>query len=182
MARFTSNQKIYVTIGVWVIMTGFLFWYGFPAFEVSNLVQANGVLAKSKLYQDLQQQQASFQAGKKDLETLSQKSYQPSDFFSQDTSVVKEIETLESLATIQKVQLDLSVTGTKANAVKAPTVGGIVQIPYTLSLTGTTQNIVSFLESFENLRFITHADHIDISAVKDGQIKVTLSAIFFVQK
>jgi hypothetical protein len=182
MARISNNRKIYVSITAWLLASGFLFWYGFPAFEVSNLVQARKVLEKSKMYQDLQQQQASFQAGKKDLETLAKKPYQPGNFFSQDTSLVKEIVTLENLAATQNVQLDLQVTGTKATATKAPTAGDVVQLPYTIVLTGTTPDVVSFLEYFENLSFVTHATHIDVSSIKDGQIKATLSAIFFIAK
>lgn len=182
MPKFSHKNKIYVSLAIWFVVTFIIFWYGFPVIESGTLAADGQVLAKAKQYQDLQQQQASFQAGKKDLETLAKKPYQPSDFFSKDTSVVKEIETLETLAKSQNLELDLQVTGTKASASKAPTSSDIVQIPYTIALTGSYSNLVSFLQTFENLSFITHAQGLDIAALKEGQIKATLSAIFFVQK
>lgn len=182
MTFISKKKRIYVGLGVLVIATFIIFWFIFPAIESGNLSAANKVLSKSKQYQELLQQQASYEAGKSDLETLTKKPYQPSDFFSKDTSVVKEIETLENLAKDEKLKLDLQVTGTKSTGQKAPTTGDIVQVPYTLSLTGSLAGIEAFLERFENLKFITHAQSVEFASVTDGEVKANLSAIFFVQK
>lgn len=180
--KLSPKNKIYIAITLWVVVVFILFWYGFPVFERVNLSAANQVLNKSKQFQELQQQQASYQAGKNDLETMSKKPYQPTDFFSKDTSVVNEIEALEKLAKDNSLELELTVTGTKAGAAKAPTQGDFLQIPYTLSLTGTTANLVNFLQYYENLKFITHAQALDITTAKEGQIRATMSAVFYVQK
>src|SRR6266404_494000 len=157
MKNFSARNKIIVLSLVWLGLSASMFLYFFNILDSSNSAT---VLAMAKQQQELlflQAQDQSYQQAKLDLRKLAQESIQPGDFFSQDITLVKEIETLESLGQKLNLQMQISgVGGTVKSAPKAKTITSLATIPYSISLNGDFASAVGFIETLEHLSFISN--------------------------
>lgn len=175
--------RIYIISAAVGIICLILFFYGFGIMDSYNESVATRVAAKNKEYQELVQEQHSYEQNQKDLKDLAAKPLQPDNFFSQDVRLVKEIKTLEGAADQFDVTLELKVAGTVNQGLPVKgTTSGIVSIPYTMSVTGTFSNVVMFLDKIEHLSFVTHVGALTVNAADKGAVKATIAATFFLQK
>jgi Tfp pilus assembly protein PilO len=177
------KSKIITGIAVWLVITLALFLYGFRILDHSNQTLADQLLAQKNSYRQLEAEQRSYQLGKKDLEALAQKSYQPSDFFSNDTKLVKEITSLEALAGDYGLDFRLQVSGTIDSAIKSPGAAGpIVLVPFSISVSGPFAKVVDFMDQTEHLAFILHVKALSVSAADKGNVATVMSGNFFLIK
>lgn len=183
MGKYSAKNKIYLGILVWLVLVGSMFGYFFGIINTSNTAVIQKIADGKKQLKLLQVQLSSFNLAKQDLKTLKEQPYQPDNFFSRDVTLVNEIKTLEGLGQKYNVQLSIGgVSGTINNAPKAKTQGSIVFIPYSLTLTGPLSNAVDFIETLENLSFVTNVDNVNISGAGGGDVNVSLAAYFYLRK
>lgn len=181
--KLSAKNKIVVIgifwAGVCVLMVSYLFKF---------LQQSNEqVLAQIKDQQKellvLQAEKESYDLAQKDLAELGKRTVQPEDFFSQDVTLVNEIKTLEELGNRLNVNLNLSgLSGVVKNAPKAPTKGQIFAVPYSISLSGSFNNVIKFLETLEHLDFITLITGLNVSATSGGNVSASLTANFYLRQ
>jgi len=182
MKGFSYKYKIYVLIAA-VVMAALVFFgliYGWVA--RSNEAVANGLTAKNQEYAEVLAEEQSYELGKKDLVTLQSKQLQPADLFSQDTKVVKEINTLETLAGSLGVKFNLSVSGTVKDAPKVPGVSStLYTVPYTVTLEGPFDKVINFIETTEHLNFVTQTNALSMGPDDKGGVQATLTSAFFIK-
>ena len=157
MNKLSPKNKIYVAVILWAIVSlvMFSFVFGISA-NASERILA-GITAQKQQLATLNGKSESYSLAQQDLQTMAQKPIQPDAFFSKDITLVKEIETLENLSQTTGVTLALSgVAGTTQTAPRANTLSNIVDIPYGITLQGPFPTVVDFIQSLENLDFITN--------------------------
>lgn len=177
------KYRIIIVASIYILILGALFGFVYGWVDSGNDSLALVIDKQNKDYSDQLAEQRSYEAGTKDLEVLAKKAYQPDNFFSKDTRVVKEIKQLEEVSQDLDIDLKLTVSGTVSEATKAnQTAGEIYVVPYTMQATGRFESIVSFLEIIEQLPFVTHVKSLSISALGSGQVNALISANFFIKK
>lgn len=182
MNKFSYKYRIYALIVCWIAAVGILFGYFFGLLNTRNAAKVEELVVKKKELLELQAEQKSFQLGKADLENLEKKEIKPENFFSKDTSLVKEIQSLENLAASNKVKLNLGISGTSTSLTKAKTTSELLVVPYSMQVEGTYSDVVRFMQGLEFLTFITHARVLSIQATTNGSVSATLSMMFYIKK
>lgn len=183
MKGISSKTKIILLLGGFIVLTLFMFFFGYGIIAGKNQVTADDVSKRRITLEALQQEQKSFEDGKKDLAKLLVSTYPPDDLFSSDTKVVKEIQQLEEAAQRYNVDLKISVTGTTKDAEKVPGVAtSLVTVPYNMTLNGSFANIQLFMASTEHLPFVTHAQNISVTVSTGDKTRAVISSEFFIKK
>ncbi len=183
MNKITAKSKIYSALAIWLLVCLAMFSYGFKILDNSNQETQDKILQQNKELAVLEAEKASYEQANKDLSELSQKKMQPGDLFSRDITLVNELKTLESLAQTLGLDLNLSgISGTTKTAPKAQTQGDIVIVPYYMIVNGQFSKVVDFIETAENLPFITHLNGVTISAASGGTVNANLTANFYLRK
>ncbi len=168
---------------LWLALSLMMFFYFFQILDDANSKTLNEMAQQKKDLANLKAERESYRLAKGDLEDLAKKAYQPSDFFSKDITLVKEIQTLEALGQQTNVKMQLSgVSGTAAGAAKAKTTTPLALIPYSISLTGQLAQAAKFIQALENLSFITKTDSLTINAAENGEVTAVLGASFYIRK
>lgn len=181
MLKTDFKKRIIVSSTCFVLFSFGLFGYLFPWFQRSNASLGERVLAERKEVLLLEAEQRNFEQGKRDLDALAQKTIQPADFFSSDTSLVQEIRTLEALTKSLGINLSLAVAGTIDKAPKAKAATEIRIIPLTMQVTGEYGSLVQFLENLEHLPFITSIHSVTVVPQEDNEVLLTLVGNFYVK-
>ncbi len=176
------KSKIYIVIAGFVLLTLIMFLFVFGKLQERNLRLSTDVANQRRTLEQLAQEQKSYEQGKRDIESLAGKNIQPDELFSRDTRLVKEITTLEDLSQAYSLEMNMQIAGTAKDGQKTKSSSEILSIPYTLTLTGPFDKVLSFLDSTENLQFITPVKTIAISAQKGGVVKATISADFYIKQ
>lgn len=178
-----AKNKIYIAAAAWLIVCLAVFGYFFKILDRQNTATLAQIVGQNNELAVLDAQQKSFTMAKQDLADLAKQSLLPDDFFSQDVTLVKEIQTLENLGNKLQVNFNLSgLSGTVKNAPKAKTQGDIVTVPYSISLSGSFPRVVDFIETMENLSFITHLTTLSLSGNGSTGVNANLTAIFYVRR
>jgi Tfp pilus assembly protein PilO len=124
-----------------------------------------------------------YEKAESDLQKLTQESIQPEEFFSRDITLVYEIETLENLSAELNVQMVLAgVSGTVQTAPIANTKTPMAEIPYSITVSGSLQQVTAFIESLENLSFVTNITSFGLSSEGQGNVGANLGANFYLLK
>lgn len=176
------KSKIYLVTLIFFGLAAIMFFFGFGRLHTRNVRLSSDVAAQRQTLEKLLQEQHSFEQGKKDIETLKIKSIQPDDLFSQDTRVVKEIKTLEGLSNTYTLDMNLLVSGTAKDAQKVKSSTQLLFVPYSIEVSGPFDKVLAFLDSAENLSFISPVKTLSISAQKGGVVKTILTADFYIKK
>jgi Tfp pilus assembly protein PilO len=176
------KSKIYLITLIFFALAAIMFLFVYPSLHSRNARLAASVASQRQILEQLLQEQRSFAQGKKDIETLKTKPIQPGELFSADTRVVKEIKTLEDLSKTYGLDMNLQVSGTAKDAQKVKSSNQLLYVPYSLSVEGPFDKVLAFLDSAENLSFITPVKTMSISAQKEGIVKTTLTADFYLKK
>ncbi len=182
-SKLSSRYKIYIAATGFVVVVGLLFGYLYSILQTSSETIAARIFQKDKEYKGLQSEQLSYEAGKKDLAELEELPKKPADLFSQDVRLVKEIQTLETLAKNASLTMTFSIAGTSSEAKKAPkSIANIYFVPYILNVTGSYQNIVQFMDQVEHVPFVTHFQEISLTALEKDQVRGSFVGNFFIKK
>lgn len=183
MRKFSAKNKILMLSVVWIILSGLMLAYFFNFLDISNQRALDSLARQKSDLVQLQAERESFKQAQADLDRLNKQPYQPGDFFSQDVSLVNEIKTLENLSQQRQVTMLLSgISGTVLTAPKAKTITPIVMVPYGISLNGSFPQVINFIESLENLPFITNVANVSVSAADKGQVSANLNAFLYLKK
>lgn len=177
------QTKIYLTLVVWLCLLGAMFGYGFGILQNSNSESLVSISQEKDQLLSLQAEQQSYLLAQRDLEDLSEKEIQPKDFFSKDTTLVREITALENLGKINQVTLNIAgISGTIDSLPKAKTISPLFVMPYSMTVTGSINNVLNFVESLYNLDFITTINSFTLGAANKNTLNVNLTANFYLRK
>lgn len=176
--------KIYVTLGVWALLVVFMFAFGFKIVENSNAQEQAKLVSLAAEMQQLQAERDSFNNAKKDLDKISQKDLQPENFFSQDVTLVKEVEFFEKLASQLGVKMNLSgPSGTVKSAAPVKSLSGqIISVPLNINITGTFSQVLEFAEVLENLPFAMQTYSLSIGTLSADQVSATFIGSFYLRR
>lgn len=182
MFKLTSRIKLFLVIIAFGIFTGLMFTYGYGILEGRNQALVDTIDKINLELRLLKKEQLTFEQGKKDIATLSQKKFPPQELFSKDTKVVKEITILEGLAKNFNLKFILQVSGTAKTATKVPGVSGdLYLVPYTVTLEGNFNDIQKYIESAEHTSFINQTQSIAVTAIADGKTHAMLYSAFYLK-
>lgn len=182
MLKLTSRVKLFLVIIGFALFAALMFTYGYDILDSRNQAKLESVSKQNLELQVLKKEQLNFEQGKKDIATLSQKTFPPQDLFSKDTKVVKEIKALEDLAKQYSLVFDLEVSGTTKTAVKVPGVtGDLFLVPYNVTITGTFNNIQKYIQVAEHTSFINQTQRITVQAGSEGKTRASLESVFYLK-
>jgi hypothetical protein len=183
MKKFSAKNKIVLLLLAWLILSAAMFLYFFKLLDSQNQATLDSMAQERKDLAVLQAQDASYKKAQADLQVLADKPLQPENFFTSDTSLVNEIQTLENLAAKYNLKMQLSgVAGTIGSLPNANTVTPIGMVQYGISLNGDFFQVVNFIESLEHLSFITNPTNISIGAAEGGNVSASMTANFYLKK
>jgi hypothetical protein len=182
MAGMSYKYKIYTLLAVIAVVALVFFLFIYSWMDGKNQALADAVAIKNQEYAEVLAEQQSYEFGQKDLTALAEKPLQPDDLFSQDTKVVKEIKTLETLAQTLGLEFTLQIAGTIQTAVKLPKASGqLYLVPYTVTVEGPFDKLVNYIETAENLNFVTQTKNLVIGAGESGRVRATLTSEFYIK-
>jgi len=183
MKKLSAKNKIILLGAAWVVVSAAMLFYFFGILDIQNQATVYSIDEKKKELQTLQVQNESYLRAKSDLKQVALEPLQPEDFFSKDVTLVNELKVLEDLKQKLGVQTQISgISGTVGSAAKAKTVTPVVVIPYGITVSGTLVQVVDFIETLENLSFITNVSNIGITSLDNGKVNATMSASFYLTK
>jgi Tfp pilus assembly protein PilO len=181
--KLNSKIKIFLVSGAFLLFAGIMFFYGYGILASGNQAIGDTVKQRRTELDVLQREQKNFEQGKKDLATLSSATYPPDDLFSSDTKVVKEIQQLEAASNLYGVELTITISGTTKTAIKADgATGEVYKIPYTMTVTGTFENTLSFMQAIEHLPYVTRIDSLQIAVGEKNKSVSTFLSEFYIKK
>ncbi len=157
--------------------------YFFKILDIQNTKTLDGMAQSRQTLATLRTEDQSFKEAQTDLQKLASQAYQPDSFFSRDITLVDEIQTLEALSQKFNLQMEISgVNGTVNSETPAPTQSPIVLVSYGLNLTGSLADVTDFVQTLENLSFVTTVNGLSLSSGDKGQINANLSGDFYLLK
>ena len=120
--HLSAKNKIIIIILAWLVLSFGMLTYVFKFLDSTNQQILDSMGQQKSILASLQAERESEMRAQRDLQELSQKLYQPEDFFSRDTTLVNEIKILENLGQKYNLKMQLSgVSGTINTAPKAKT-------------------------------------------------------------
>lgn len=177
------QNKIYLVIALWIVACAAMFFYGFKVLETGNRAALQQISKQKNQQLVLKAEQDSYRLAQKDLEDMEKKPLKPEDFFSADISLVKQIEALENLGKARGVNLSLNgISGTINTVSKAKAQSELFIVPYGLSVSGSFSQVVDFIETLENLDFITTLGTLNVSSSGDGNVSASMSASMYIRR
>ena len=183
MNHFSAKNKIVLLLVVWLGLSALTFGYFFKLLDRANQKTLDSMDVQRKEFAQLTAERQSQNQAKWDLETLAKQSIQPENFFSRDITLVNELKILEGLSDRLNLKMQIGgVSGTVNTAAKAKTITPLVVIPYSISVSGSLQRAVDFVETLENLKFITNVSNISISTADKNTVNVGMTANFYLKK
>lgn len=183
MKGLSAKNKIVLLFLGWLIFSAVMFFYFFKLFDSKNQATVSSMAQQKKDLVVLKAQDASYKQAQADLQQLAGKTYQPENFFTRDTALVNELQTLEDLGPKYNVKMQIAgVSGTIGVLPKANTATSLGLVPYSISLNGDFFQVMDFLENFEHLSFITNVTSISLNAADKSNVTLNLGASFYLRK
>jgi hypothetical protein len=178
----SSKNKIYLLCVAWVAGCVIMFLYVFKILDNSNQKLVDSFADQQQSLEVLQSQQESYKQANADLAKVQTEKYEPQDLFSQDITLVDELKTLETLSKKANVNMTLSgISGTVKGAQRAPTESGLFQIPYTILITGTLNDCVSFLQSLEHVKFVTTVPSLTLNSGTNNSVSINMTGFLYIR-
>lgn len=182
MTKLSSRIKLFASIAIFAVFSGMMFSFGYGVLDSRNQAQLDLVNQKNLELLVLEREQQNFEQGKNDLTSLKEQPYPPEDLFSKDTRVVNEIRELEELASRYSLDFSLQVAGSSATAPKAVGVSAdLLQVPYSVTVTGGFNNILKYIEASEHTTFINQGYALQLNAVADGETRAVINSQFYLK-
>jgi len=183
MKKISSKNKIIIVILAWLLVSAAMFVYFFTIMDSSNQQKLDSMADDRKNLVTLTAENESFKKAQADLTKMAAQPLQPENFFSTDVTFVKEIQTLEDLAIKYNQDMHLGgVSGTVKTQPPAGTATPLVTVGFNVNLTGSLSGAVDFIESMENLNFVTSVKALSMSSGSDNQVQTNISANFYLKK
>jgi Tfp pilus assembly protein PilO len=183
MNSLTAKNKIIAIATAWVVVSALMLFYFFGILDASNQQMVDAIAKEKKDLQTLQAQNQSYLQAKADLKQLEEKEHQPEDFFSKDITLVNELRVLEGLKTKFNLQMQITgIAGSLPSLPKAKTASSLAMVPYSISATGNFSDVLDFIETLQNLNFITNITNVSVRAAERGQVSVGMAASFYIRK
>ncbi len=183
MRNLSFKYKIFLLVTLFTFFGIIMFTFGYKIFSTRNQALADSASQRRLEYEVLEREQKSAEQGKKDLAELQSKVFPPTDLFSQDTKVVKEIKILEDTAAKYGVTMGLQISGTTKTA---PKVGGssseLYTVPYVVTLEGSFESVMNYVQTTEHLPFVSYTKVIKMSAIADNKINLVMNSDFYIRK
>lgn len=181
--KLSAKYKIFVVLATWVVVGLILQFYVYKILDKSNTALVGKIEQQNREMSVLDAERISFEKAQEDLDLLTKKPLQPEDLFSKDVTLVNEVKYLEELGNSLGVDFSLSgLSGTTKSSPKAKTTGDLVIVPYSMSVSGSFSKVVDFIETFENLPFITVLDGLSLTTLGEGEVSASLRANFYLKK
>ncbi len=175
------RTKIYLAAVLWLGLCGAMFLYGFKILDQSNRAALAQISKQKNQLLALQAEDKNYQLALQDLNDMKAKSLQPIDFFSQDITLVKEIEVFENLGNVRGVSLTLGgISGTIGSVPKAPTKSPLYLIPVSISINGSFSKVVDTVENLENLDFAVSLNSLNLTGA-GGTVNAAISATLYIR-
>jgi Tfp pilus assembly protein PilO len=179
----SAKNKIFALLALWIVLSALMFMYFFGFLDASNKQSLDNMAVLETNLAVLTAEKQSNSQAQADLQKLAQEQYQPDNFFTKDITFVNEIQALENLSQSLGVQMQLSgISGTVGTAAKAKTITPIVAIPYNITVVGSLQQVTDFVETLQNLSFITDVSGFSLNAADKGTVNMSLTGNFYLQQ
>lgn len=183
MRQLSYKYKIIIVVVAFVVFAVGMQMYGYGILENRNRVLAEAASKRVLELETLKTEQLSFEQGQKDLASLAEKDVPPSELFSKDTKVFKEIQRLEAVAARSGVKFSLTIAGDAKTAPKAEDVASEIYIvPYTMTVDGGFEGVMKFTQELEHLPFITHVKMLSINVLSSGSMRGIYNSEFYIQR
>ena len=183
MKPLSAKNKIIIIALAWLVLTALNFGYFFNIMDGKNRAILNALEQQKLARAILRSERESEKQAEKDLQELKAKPYQPENFFSRDITLVNEIETLDNLSKKLNVSMQLSgIAGTVNTEPKAKTLTDLAAIRYSMTLNGSLPQAMNFIETMENLSFITNIETVSINAADKDSVIANLAPNFYLRK
>lgn len=183
MKNITSKIKLIVLIVVFIIFATVMYLYGYGIMGMRNQSVSDELGKRNIELEVLLREKKSFEQGKKDLAVLEKSDYPPDELFSSDTKVVKEIQLLETAAQRYNLDITIAVSGSVKEAKKVEgTTSELFAVPYTLTVTGSIESVLQFIQAAERMPFVSQAKTLNISADSKNGYKAAISSEFYIKK
>ncbi len=181
MNKTSAKIRVYAALTVWLLLCVSMFGYFFNLLDNSNEQLVFAIQKERKQLAQAQGEEKSYQLASQDLSTVAAAQYQPTDFFSKDVTLVKEIETLENLSTAYNIQMSISgVAGTVETLPSAQTKSPLLIVPATVGITGSFSDCIAFLQSVEHLSFITTVTSLNANSASNNQVNMQIGLNFYI--
>ncbi len=175
------KTKIYIVCAVWLVLVLVMFMYVFKIFDNSNAALVESFAKQQHDLAVLLAQEESFKQANSDIKKVELQKYQPGVLFSQDVTFVNELRKLEALGQSTGVQLQINgIAGTVKSVPKAPTLSNLLQIPYGITISGSLDSSLSFLQHLEHLPFATTVNSISVGS-GDNEVSISLGGMFYIK-
>lgn len=182
MSKVNSKTKLFVVTTAFAVFAGLMFTFGYSIVDGRNQQRLDLVNQKNLELEVLEREQHNFEQGKRDLASIRESDFPPEELFSNDTRVVSEIRDLEALAESYNLEFTLSISGTTETAIKATGVNGeLLEVPYAVSVSGSFNNILKYLEATEHTVFINHTHQVQISARTANETRALINSKFYLK-
>jgi hypothetical protein len=181
--KLSAKNKIIILSVAWLVISFIMLSFIFKIMDTKNQAALERMATDRQDLAILQGKSLSFKQAQSDLEKLSKEELQPTDFFSKDINLVKEIQVLEDLDAKFNTKVVFSgVSGVIGKGqLSADTASAMSLVPYTLSVNGSFQDVVKLVESFENLYFISKINGLSLSSSGEGGVNANIGSGFYVE-
>ncbi len=181
--KLSNKIKIIITVSAFAVFALMMYLFGFGIMANKNQVISDSLAQRNIELEVLRREQKSFEQGKIDLAIIDKSQYPPDELFSRDTKVVKEIQQLESAAQRYGLDLKISVSGSVKDAKPVEgTSSGLFVIPYTITVEGSPNNILMFMQATERMPFITHVKGFSIGVQSEDVTSAIFRSEFYIKK
>ena len=183
MKKFSAKNKIYLAVFVWLVLCASMFGYFFSILDGGNTVLISTIHEQKAELQQLQDEQKSFLKAQSDLKKVSSEPLQPTDFFSQDITLVHEIQSFEDLAKQTGVDITIGgVSGTIKTLNRAQTKSEVFTVPFGVTINGPLQNDVAFLDGMEHLAFLNTMSNFNVGIGPHNTVYITTAGFLYLKK
>ncbi len=162
-----------------IALAFFLFVFPFQKNMINNSLLK--LLETKKQVQELRQEQKNVQLAKEDLAEISQRTLQPEDFFSRDTTLVREIANIEKITEDLDLDATLAVSGTAKNGLRVEESKDLLGIPYSINLSGRYQDLVKFMEYMENSANLVSMRSVSLNVASGNLVSASIAGAFYIK-
>lgn len=179
----SSKFKFILLVVLFAVFAVGMYAFGYNVMAAKNQLLADSIAQRNIELEVLKREQISFEQGKIDLAILEKSQYPPDELFSRDTKVVKEIQQLEAAAQRYDLDLKIAVAGSVKDAKPVEgTSAGLFVIPYSITVDGTPDNILMFIQATERMPFLTHVNTLSINVESAERTTAIIRSEFYIKK
>lgn len=181
MENAKYQTKLVVSSVGFVLLIVVVFLFVFPLQKGKIDGNLTELLESKKVVLELRQEQRNTEIAAEDLREMGRNKIQPEEFFSRDTTLVREISYLEDLSSRLGLDMTLTVSGLASKGIKVQDTKNLVAIPFSLRVGGQYVDLAKFLEHLENAKYLVSVRSVSLSAGPDSSTSANLSGVFYLK-